>query len=154
MLHLQTVQMICSDDSSLTGPPLGKPTLVVRADSAAGSSPLARAPETRSPLSSERDNMAPSARAVGSSLLTALLEPTSLPERVLNTISEARALSSKGLYALKVESAISTWCLGENLSTSELSVVLYFLQELFPICTYSVSQATEVTTVTEYVFVL
>ncbi len=36
-----------------------EPTLVVRADSATDSSPLARAPETGSPLSGERNNMAP-----------------------------------------------------------------------------------------------
>ncbi len=58
----------------------------VRADSATDSSPLARAPETGSPLSGERNNMAPSTRAVGSLPLAAQREPTGLPERVLNTI--------------------------------------------------------------------
>ncbi len=53
------------------------------------------------------------------------------PPRVLNTISETRALSTRRLYALKW-SVFSTWCLnrGENPSTSELAVVLSFLQEL------------------------
>ncbi len=90
-----------------------EPTLVVRADSATDSSPLARAPET------------------GSLHLAAQWEPTGLPERVLNTISEARAPSTRRLYALKW-SVFSTWCLnrGENPSTSELVVVLSFLQEL------------------------
>ncbi len=103
----------------------------VRADSAADSSPLARAPETGSPLSGERNNMAPSTRAVGSPPLAARREPTGLPEWVLNTISEARAPSTRRLYALKW-SVFSTWCLnhGENPSTSELAVVLSFLQEL------------------------
>ncbi len=68
-----------------------EPTLVVRADSAADISPLARAPEMGSPLSGEWNNMAPSTRAVGSPPLAARREPTGLPERVLNTISEARA---------------------------------------------------------------
>ncbi len=77
------------------------PTLVVRADSATDSSPLARAPETGSPLSGERNNMAPSTRALGSLHLAAQWEPTGLPERVLNTISEARAPSTRRLYALK-----------------------------------------------------
>ncbi len=72
---------------AIGGPLVGEPTLVVRADSAADSSPLARAPETGSPLSGERNNMAPSTRAVGSPPLAARREPTSLPERVLNTIS-------------------------------------------------------------------
>ncbi len=93
--------------------------------------PLARAPETGSPLSGERNNMAPSTRAVGSLHLAAQWEPTGFPERVLNTISEARAPSTRRLYALKW-SVFSTWCLnrGENPSTSELAVVLSFLQEL------------------------
>ncbi len=70
-------------------------------------------------------------RAVGSLHLAAQWEPTGLPERVLNTISEARAPSTRCLYALKW-SVFSTWCLnrGENPSNSELAVVLSFLQEL------------------------
>ncbi len=113
------------------GTNLGCQSLVVRADSATDSSPLARAPETGSPLSGERNNMAPSTRAVGSLHLAAQREPTGLPERVLNTISEARAPSTRRLYTLKW-SVFSTWCLnrGENPSTSELAVVLSFLQEL------------------------
>ncbi len=116
---------------AIGGPLVEEPTLVVRADSATDSSPLARAPETGSPLSGERNNMAPSTRAVGSLHLAAQWEPTGLPERVLNTISEARAPSTRRLYALKW-SVFSTWCLnrGENPSTSELAVVLSFLQEL------------------------
>ncbi len=66
------------------GPLVEEPTLVVRADSATDSSPLARAPETGSPLSGERNNMAPSTRAVGSLHLAAQREPTGLLERVLN----------------------------------------------------------------------
>ncbi len=116
---------------AIGGPLVEEPTLVVRADSATDSSPLARAPETGSPLSGERNNMAPPARAVGSLHLAAQREPTGLPERVLNTISEARAPSTRRLYALKW-SVFSSWCLnrGENPSTSELAVVLSFLQEL------------------------
>ncbi len=116
---------------AIGGPLVEEPTLVVRADSATDSSPLARAPETGSPLSGERNNMAPSTRAVGSLHLAAQWEPTGLPERVLNTISEAIAPSTRRLYALKW-SVFSTWCLnrGENPSTSELAVVLSFLQEL------------------------
>ncbi len=116
---------------AIGGPLVEEPTLVVRADSATESSPLDRAPETGSPLSGERNNMAPSTRTVGSLRLAAQWEPTGLPERVLNTISEARAPSTRRLYALKW-SVFSTWCLnrGENPSTSELAVVLSFLQEL------------------------
>ncbi len=116
---------------AIGGPLVEEPTLVVRADSATDSSPLARAPETGSPLSGERNNMAPSTRAVGSLHLAAQWEPTGLQGRVLNTISEARAPSTRRLYALKW-SVFSTWCLnrGENPSTSELAVILSFLQEL------------------------
>ncbi len=116
---------------AIGGPLVEEPTLVVRADSATDSSPLARAPETGSPLSGKRNNMVPSTQAVGSPPLAAQREPTGLPERVLNTISEARAPSMRRLYALKW-SVFSTWCLirGENPSTSELAVVLSFLQEL------------------------
>ncbi len=116
---------------AIGGPLVEEPTLVVRADSATDSSPLARAPETGSPLSGERNNMAPPTRAVGSLHLAAQWEPTGLPERVLNTISEARAPSTRRLYTLKW-SVFSAWCLnrGENPSTSELTVVLSFLQEL------------------------
>ncbi len=93
---------------AIGGPLVEEPTLVVRADSATDSSPLARALETGSPLSGERNNMAPSTRAVGSLHLAAQREPTGLPERVLNTISEARAPSTRRLYALKW-SVFSTW---------------------------------------------
>ncbi len=86
---------------AIGGPLVEKPTLVVRADSATDSSPLARAPEMGSPLSGERNNLALSTRAVGSPPLAARREPTGLPERVLNTISEARAPSMRRLYALK-----------------------------------------------------
>ncbi len=83
------------------------------------------------PVPLRRNNMAPSTRAVGSLHLAAQWEPTGFPERVLNTISEAWAPSTRRLYALKW-SVFSTWCLnrGENPSTSELAVVLSFLQEL------------------------
>ncbi len=130
MLHPQVVQKIWKTLA------FGKAEVdlfgqVVRADSATDSSPLARAPEMGSPLSGERNNMAPSTRAVGSLHLAAQWEPTGLPERVLNTISEARAPSTRRLHALKW-SVFSTWYLnrGENPSTSELWVVLSFLQEL------------------------
>ncbi len=65
---------------AIGGPLVEEPTLVVRTDSATDSSPLARAPETGSPLSGERNNMAPSTRAVGSLHLAAQRKPTGLPE--------------------------------------------------------------------------
>ncbi len=102
-----TGRQVCQGTGSqgaIGGPLVEEPTLVVRADSAADSSPLAR--------------------AIGDAIVL-------FPERVLNTISEARAPSMRCLYALKW-SVFSTWCLnrGENPSTSELAVVLSFLHEL------------------------
>ncbi len=119
------------DTTSSWWPPVEESTLVVRADSAAHSSPVAHSSETGPPVSSERDNLAPSARSVGPAPLAARREPASFSESMLNTISEARAPSTRRLYALKW-SVFSTWCLdhGENPSTSDLSVVLSFLQEL------------------------
>ncbi len=78
-----TGRQACQETGSkgaIGGPLVEEPTLVVRADSATDSSPLARAPETGSPLSGERNNMAPSTRAVGSLHLAAQREPTGLPE--------------------------------------------------------------------------
>ncbi len=104
-----------------------EPSLVVRADSATDSSPLARAPETGSPLSGERNNMAPSTRAVGSLHLAAQREPTGLPERVLNTILRLEprlrdaATPLSGLF-----SPLGASNRGENPSTSELVVVCPF----------------------------
>ncbi|KAL0157118.1 hypothetical protein M9458_048364, partial [Cirrhinus mrigala] len=83
----------------LVAPPLEEPTLVVRANSAACSSPSAHFSETGPPLSSEQDDMAPPAQAVGSIPAAAQREPASLPEHVLNTISEARSPSTRRLYA-------------------------------------------------------
>ncbi|XP_048019354.1 uncharacterized protein LOC125250684 [Megalobrama amblycephala] len=54
-----------------------------------------------------------------------------LPENVQNTISQARAPSTRCLYALKW-SVFSAWCTarGEDPSTCDISLILSFLQEL------------------------
>ncbi len=46
----------------------------------------------------------PPAQSMGATFLASQWEPSDLPESVLNTISQARALSTRYLYALK-------WCL-------------------------------------------
>ncbi|KAL0204548.1 hypothetical protein M9458_002566, partial [Cirrhinus mrigala] len=94
-------------------------------------SPLAHSPETRPPLSSERDNMAPPAQAVGPAPLVSGRESMNLSESVLNTISQARAPSTRRLYALKW-SVFSAWCSthGEDPASCDISVILSFLQEL------------------------
>ncbi len=71
---------------AIGGPLVEEPTLVVRADSATDSSPLARAPETGSPLSGERKQYGTLDPSCGlSTFWSAQWEPTGFPERVLNT---------------------------------------------------------------------
>ncbi len=63
----------------------------VRVIPAARSSPVADPLETGPPLSSERYDMASTARIMGPACVAAQREPFSLPEHVLNTI-ESRLL--------------------------------------------------------------
>ncbi|KAI2654443.1 ORF V: Enzymatic polyprotein [Labeo rohita] len=127
-----------SQESQGTGsqaPPGGssveEPTMVFRTVPAALHSPLADPPETGPPLSGERNNLAPPARSVGSAPLVSGRDPGYLPENVLNTISQARAPSTRRLYALKW-SVFSTWCStrGKDPASCDISVILSFLQEL------------------------
>ncbi len=103
----------------------------VRIIPAADGSPVANPLETGPPLLSERHNMASTARVMGPACVASRREPFSLPERVLNTMAEARAPSTRCLYALKW-SIFSPWCQDRDLEpvTSEVSVVLSFLQEM------------------------
>ncbi len=100
-------------------PPLEEPVMGV------GVIPAARRPT----LSSERHDMASTARVVGPACVAAQWEPFGLPEHVLNTMAEARAPSTR--RALKW-SIFSTWCQDRDLDpvTSNVSVVLSFLQEM------------------------
>ncbi len=68
---------------------------------------------------------------MGPACVAARREPFSLPERVLNTMAEANAPSTKRLYTLKW-SICSAWCQDRDIEpvTSEVSVVLSFLQEM------------------------
>ncbi len=68
---------------------------------------------------------------MGPACVDAQREPFDLTERVLNTMAEARAPSSRCLYALKW-SIFSAWCQNRDLDsvTSDVSVVLSFLQEM------------------------
>ncbi len=76
-------------------------------------------------------DMASSARVIGPACVSAQREPFGLSKRVRNTIPEARAPSTRCLYALKW-SVFSTWCQDRDLDpvTSDVSVVLSFLQEM------------------------
>ncbi len=68
---------------------------------------------------------------MGPACVAARREPFVLPERVLDTMAEARAPSSWRLYTLKW-SIFSAWCQDRDLDpvTSNVSVVLSFLQEM------------------------
>ncbi len=70
-------------------PPLEEPAMGV------GVIPAARRP----PLSSEQHDMASTARVMGPACVAAQWEPFGLPERVLNTMAEARAPSTRRLYS-------------------------------------------------------
>ncbi len=87
--------------------------------------------ETGPPLSSERHDMASTARVMGTACVAARWEPFVLPEHVLNTMAESRAPSTRRLYALKWY-IFSAWCQDQDLDpvTSDVSVVLSFLQEM------------------------
>ncbi len=91
----------------------------VRVIPAAESSPVADPLETGPPLSSERHDMASTARVMGPACVSARREPFVLPERVLN----------RRLYFLKW-SIFSAWCQDRDLDpvTSDVSVVLSFLK--------------------------
>ncbi len=77
-------------------PPLEEPTVgVIPVIPAAESSPVADPLETGPPLSSERHDMSSTARVMGPACVAARREPLVLPERVLNTMVEARAPSTR-----------------------------------------------------------
>ncbi len=111
--------------ASFNSPPLEEPTVGVRIIPAADGSPVANPSETGPPFSSERHDMASTARVMGPACVAARRELFSLPERVLNTMAEARAPSTRRLYALKW-SIFLACCKDRDLEpvTSEVSVVL------------------------------
>ncbi len=118
-----------TSQASFNSTPLEEPTVGVRIIPAADGSPVANPLETGPPFSSERHNMVSTARVIGPACVAARREPFSLPEYVLNTMAEARAPSTRRLYALKW-SIFSAWCQDRDLElvTSEVSVVLSFQQ--------------------------
>ncbi len=68
--------------SSVSGPALKEPALVRGAGVAAHCSPVAHSPETRPPLSGERNDLAPPAGTMGATSLASQWEPSGLLERV------------------------------------------------------------------------
>ncbi len=112
-------------------PPLEEPTVGVRVIPAAKSSSMADPLETGPSLSSELHDMASMAWVMGPACVAARQEPFVLPEHVLNTMAEARAPSTRHLYALKWD-IFSTLCQDRDLEpvTSDMAVVLSLLQEM------------------------
>ncbi|KAI2660631.1 ORF V: Enzymatic polyprotein [Labeo rohita] len=83
------------------GPALEDSAMVPGAMSAALRSPLADPLETRPSLSGERGHLASPAQSMGLTPVVFEREPENLSEGVLNTISQARAPSTRRLYAFK-----------------------------------------------------
>ncbi len=90
-------------------PPSGGTSRMCQCYSSCSKQPHGWSLETGPPLSSERHAMTSTARVMGPACVAALREPFILPERVLNTMAEARAPSTRRLYALKW-SIFSAWC--------------------------------------------
>ncbi len=69
------------------------------------------------------------ALSMGATSLASRWEPSVLPENVLNTISQARAPSTRRLYALKW-SVFSAWCTnrGADSEVCDISLILYEVQ--------------------------
>ncbi len=76
-------------------PPLEEPTVGVGVIPAAESSSVPDPLETGPPRSSERHDMASTARVMGPACVATRRKPFVLPERVLNTMAEARAPSTR-----------------------------------------------------------
>ncbi len=108
-------------------PLLEEPTVGVGVIPATESSPVADPLEMGPPFSSELHNMASTARVMGPTCVAARREPFIIPEHVLNTMAEARAPSTRYLYAQLLKwSIFSAWCQDRDLEpvTSDVSVVL------------------------------
>ncbi|CAM4284410.1 unnamed protein product [Leuciscus chuanchicus] len=110
---------------------LEKPTLVPSSDAASEHCPMASASEEGPPLSGQGLDLASAPRAVVPSCLGHQRVPADLPSGVLNTITQARAPSTRRLYSSKW-SVFSSWCTARGMSPPDCGVteVLSFLQEL------------------------
>ncbi len=113
-----------------SGTALEEPALVLRAVSAANSSPMVHSPEAGPLRRTGRSGTPNLSRGLCTS--GSQWESIDLHESVLNTISQARAPSMRHLYALKW-SVFPAWCTtrGKESTSCDISVILSFLQELF-----------------------
>ncbi|XDV27979.1 hypothetical protein PO909_031413 [Leuciscus waleckii] len=110
---------------------LEESSVVPRADATDEHDPVADSGEERSPLPGQGRDLAPAPRLMGPECMGHQRVPADLPEAVLSTITQARAPSTRRLYASKW-SVFSGWCSARNLDPQRCSVteVLSFLQEL------------------------
>ncbi|XDV15183.1 hypothetical protein PO909_015313 [Leuciscus waleckii] len=114
------------------GPELAESALVCGPERVNGGSPMANPPQEGPAVSGEWHDMAPQPRAVEPSCVAAagtLVERNTLHSRVLSTLAEARAPSTRRLYALKW-GVFTKWCQDIEIDpvTSSVSDVLRFLQ--------------------------
>ncbi|XDV39639.1 hypothetical protein PO909_008842 [Leuciscus waleckii] len=110
---------------------LGKPTLVPSRDAVSKYCPVASTSEERPPLTGPRLDLASSPGIMVPSCLGHQRVHVGLPKGVLNTITQARAPSTRRLYSSKW-SVFSGWCTARGVSPTDCGVteVLSFLQEL------------------------
>ncbi|XDV26734.1 hypothetical protein PO909_030369 [Leuciscus waleckii] len=110
---------------------LEKPTLVPSRDAVSKYCPVASTDEERSPLTGPRLDLASSPGTMVPSCLGHQRVHVGLPKGVLNTITQARAPSTRRLYSSKW-SVFSGWCTARGVSPTNCDVteVLSFLQEL------------------------
>ncbi|XP_067283412.1 uncharacterized protein ighd [Pseudorasbora parva] len=111
-------------------PALEEPNVVLRSDPAVRHSPIAHSAEERPPHAGEGEDLASQSRAMGPPHMAHLVSGN-LSDRVMNTISEARAPATRRLYTLKW-SVFSNWCAVRNIDarSCETAEVLAFLKEL------------------------
>ncbi|XDV15578.1 hypothetical protein PO909_015629 [Leuciscus waleckii] len=110
---------------------LEEPSMVPSPDAASRHRSMASAIEERSPLAGRGLDLAPTPGTVVPSRVGAQRLSVDLAEGVINTITQARAPSTRRLYASKW-SVFSGWCTARSLSPldCEVTEVLSFLQEL------------------------
>ncbi|CAM4733894.1 unnamed protein product [Leuciscus chuanchicus] len=123
----QGKRMLSATSSSV----LEEPGLVPSSDAAGKHCPMADTGEEGPPLSSQGLDLASSPGALVPTCVGHQRVPVSLPEGVLNTITQARAPSTRRLYSSKW-SVFSDWCTARGISPPDCGVteVLSFLQEL------------------------
>ncbi len=112
---------------------LAHPDLVSRTHFPRDSTSLAHSSEKGPPLSGARHHMAPTSRSVEPSCVAPgwdVADLSGLPPAVIETITQARAPSTRQTYALKW-SLFVNWCSSrrEDPQKCTIGVVIYFLQE-------------------------